>query len=126
VSSIRSGYGQPCAHWAGENHQTAHSAKGKFRQTDSLPDFYLTVNFTVVECCRLPELPVVVIVYVPAGVPREPLRLVVVILSLEVAEVLPGVTMVGVSVQEEAAGTPEQVRETAEAKVPPSAVTVIV
>jgi hypothetical protein len=61
-------------------------------------------------------------VYVPDGV----LRRVVVILRLEVAEPLPGVTLVGFNEHEDAAGTPEQVRETADANVPPSACTVTV
>ena len=75
---------------------------------------------------RLPDVPVTATVYVPAGVPLCPTRAAVEIVSLELAELFPGVTEAGENEQLEAVGRFEQRSETAEPKVPPSAAAVTV
>jgi hypothetical protein len=75
----------------------------------------------------LPEMPRSVTVYVPAGVPLFPLRLVVEIVRWDVAEVLPGVTEDGENEQVVPFGSPEeQLSPIGELKDPPRGLTVTV
>jgi hypothetical protein len=84
-----------------------------------------TISVTVAVCRKLPDAPVIVNVYVPAGVPLLPLRAVVVTFMLDVACPLPGFGEPGENEQLEEAGSPEQLSET-EPNVPPSACTATV
>ena len=76
---------------------------------------------TVVECWRGPETALMVSVYVPAGVPLLPRRLLVLTVMVEFAIPRPGVTEPGENAQLAAAGSPEQVQATDEPNVPPRA-----
>lgn len=87
---------------------------------------HFTTKVTVVECCLPLEAALMVTVYVPAGVPFGPCRVVVTILNVEFAEPLPGVTLAGLNEQVEAAGKPEHDKETAVLQLPPWAVVVTV
>jgi len=69
----------------------------------------------------LPDVPVTVMLYCPAGVPLDLWRAVVTIFKVELTDPLPGVTADGVNEQLEAAGRPEQLKETDEPNVPPKA-----
>src|SRR5215472_3208180 len=83
-----------------------------------------TTNVTALECCLPAVLPVIVMEYVPAGVPVWPRRTVVASRKVALADPLPGTTDAGENVQLEAVGWPEQVNATEAPKVPPRAVTV--
>ena len=70
------------------------------------------MSLTVVVCCKLPVVPVMVSVYVPAGVPLVPLRAVVLTVIVEFAWPLPGLTELGENEHVDDPGRPEQLIET--------------
>lgn len=73
----------------------------------------MTTSVTTVDLFRLPEIPLMVMVYVPAGVFLTPCcPLLVVICRVEDADVAPGTTDAGENVQTAESGKPEQLRVT--------------